>query len=144
MIHIIKRFSINFICNINIPQCYRAKVLKWAGVAIEDPRSTFIGYGTKFDTCNPSGIIIEKNVIITVGVTILSHYFDTSEAGIVFKTGQVHICQYVFIGANAIICNAVTIGEGAIIGAGSVVTRDIPPYEIWAGNPARFIKKRKV
>lgn len=36
----------------------------------------------------------------------------------------------------------VTIGKGAIIGAGSVVTKDIPPYQVWAGNPARYIKDR--
>lgn len=36
----------------------------------------------------------------------------------------------------------VTIGDGAVIGAGSVVTKDVGPYEIWAGNPARFIRKR--
>lgn len=47
-----------------------------------------------------------------------------------------------FIGTNTIVCADVTIGEGAVVGAGSIVTKDIPPYEIWAGNPARFIKKR--
>ena len=36
----------------------------------------------------------------------------------------------------------VTIHNGAVIGTGSVVTHDVPPYEIWAGNPARFIRKR--
>ena len=36
----------------------------------------------------------------------------------------------------------VTIGDGAVIGGGSVVTKDVGPYEIWAGNPARFIRKR--
>lgn len=36
----------------------------------------------------------------------------------------------------------VTIGNGAVIGAGSVVTKDVGPYEIWAGNPARYIRKR--
>lgn len=47
----------------------------------------------------------------------------------------------VFIGANSIILKGTTIGKGAIIGAGSVVCGKIPPYEIWAGNPARYIKK---
>ncbi len=42
---------------------------------------------------------------------------------------------------NTLIVNAVNIGDGAIIGAGSIVNRDIPAGEIWGGNPARFIKK---
>lgn len=49
----------------------------------------------------------------------------------------------VFIGANSIILKGVTIGEKAIVGAGSVVTRSIPDGEIWAGNPAKFIRKIK-
>lgn len=48
----------------------------------------------------------------------------------------------VFIGVNVCICSSVTIGEGAIVGAGSVVTKNIPPYQVWAGNPARYIKDR--
>lgn len=48
----------------------------------------------------------------------------------------------VWIGSRCLIKGGVTIGDGVIIGMGSVVTHDIPPYEIWAGNPARFIKKR--
>lgn len=47
----------------------------------------------------------------------------------------------VFIGANCIVMKGVTIGESSCIGAGSVVTGTIPPLEIWAGNPARFIKR---
>jgi acetyltransferase-like isoleucine patch superfamily enzyme len=46
------------------------------------------------------------------------------------------------IGTGAIILPGVRIGEGAIIGAGAVVTCDIPPYEVWAGVPARRIRKR--
>lgn len=42
----------------------------------------------------------------------------------------------------ALSSGGVTIGDGAVIGAGSIVTKDVGPYEIWAGNPARFIRKR--
>jgi acetyltransferase-like isoleucine patch superfamily enzyme len=48
----------------------------------------------------------------------------------------------VWVGNNVLIKGGVTIGDGSIIGMGSIVTKNIPPYEIWAGNPAKFIKKR--
>ena len=48
----------------------------------------------------------------------------------------------VWIGSSCLIKGGVSIGNGAIIGMGSVVTHDIPPYEVWAGNPAHRIKKR--
>jgi len=46
-----------------------------------------------------------------------------------------------FIGAHAIILKGVVIGKGSIIGAGAVVTKSVPDYEIWGGNPAKFIKE---
>lgn len=57
------------------------------------------------------------------------------------KHAPVTIKDGAFIGAHTIILKGVTIGEKSIVGAGSVVTKSIPDYEIWAGNPARFIKK---
>lgn len=48
----------------------------------------------------------------------------------------------VWIADKVLVKAGVTIGDGVVVGMGSVVTRDIPPYEIWAGNPAKFIKKR--
>lgn len=53
----------------------------------------------------------------------------------------IHIGERVFIGGHSIILKGVTIGDEAVIGACSVVTRDVPAREIWAGNPAKFIKK---
>ena len=59
------------------------------------------------------------------------------------KSSPVIIEDDVFIGASSIICKGVTIGARSIIGAGSVVTRSIPSDEVWAGNPARFIRSLK-
>jgi acetyltransferase-like isoleucine patch superfamily enzyme len=56
------------------------------------------------------------------------------------KCAPVVIEKDAFIGAHSTILKGVTIGEGAIVGAGSVVTKSIPENEIWAGNPAKFIK----
>ena len=56
--------------------------------------------------------------------------------------GDIVIGNDVWIGERATILSGLTIGDGAVIGGGSVVTKNVGPYEIWAGNPARFIRKR--
>ncbi|HAJ60189.1 MAG TPA: hypothetical protein DCP31_13785, partial [Cyanobacteria bacterium UBA8543] len=53
----------------------------------------------------------------------------------------IRIERNVWIGFDACVLPGVTIGEGAIVGARSVVTQDVPPYSVVAGNPARLIKK---
>lgn len=57
------------------------------------------------------------------------------------KTAPVTIKDNAFIGAKSIILKGVTIGENSIVGAGSVITKSVPDNEIWAGNPAKFIRK---
>ena len=56
--------------------------------------------------------------------------------------GKIVLADDVWIGSNALILSGVHVGQGAIIGAGSVVTKDVPPYAIVGGNPARVIKYR--
>jgi acetyltransferase-like isoleucine patch superfamily enzyme len=58
-------------------------------------------------------------------------------------TKKIQLEDDVWIGTSSVILQGVTIGKGAIISAGSIVNKSIPPYEIWAGVPARFIKKRE-
>lgn len=57
------------------------------------------------------------------------------------KISPVKICDKVWIGFNAIILKGVTIGEGSVVGAGAVVTKDVPPWTIVGGNPARIIRE---
>ena len=60
-----------------------------------------------------------------------------------FKSGKVHIKKNAFVGVNSVILPNVTIGENSIVGAGSVVNKDIPPNTIAAGVPVKIIKKLK-
>ena len=92
-------------------------------------------------------IIIEDNVMIGGGTCIYDTDFHSLTTAERLKdndekiaTGPVIIEQNVFIGANCTILKGVTIGKNSIVGACSVVTKNIPPNEIWAGNPAKFIK----
>lgn len=58
----------------------------------------------------------------------------------VVKSKPIKICDDAWIGMNCIILKGVTIGEGAIVGAGSVVTKDVPAWTVVAGNPAKVVK----
>jgi acetyltransferase-like isoleucine patch superfamily enzyme len=58
-----------------------------------------------------------------------------------WKVVPTRVCRRASIGSGVVILCGVTIGEGAMVGAGSVVTRDVAPYTIVAGNPARLLRK---
>jgi NDP-sugar pyrophosphorylase family protein len=68
------------------------------------------------------------------------HYKERTEKHAV-KTAPIVIGDNVWVGANCLILKGVNIGDRSVIGAGSVVTKNIPSDEVWAGNPAHFIKK---
>lgn len=124
----------------------RALLTKMGGVKIIDRKHVFIGEGCIFDSLYPERIKIGKHVHITMRCIILTHELDTNKNAIRWKPGgrDVIINDHTFIGANTVICKGVTIGSNVIVGASSVVTKDIPDNEIWGGNPARFIRKREL
>ena len=86
------------------------------------------------------GITIEDDVFIGPNVTFTNDLFPKSKNKN-FELKKTLIKKGASIGANATILAVITIGENALIGAGSVVTKDIPANEIWMGNPAKFHKK---
>jgi acetyltransferase-like isoleucine patch superfamily enzyme len=95
-------------------------------------------------------IKIDDNVMFGPGVKILggNHKFDL-DTPMFFQhkteeddDGSIIIENDVWIGANVIILPNVRIGEGCIVGAGSVVTRDLSKFSIYAGNPCKFLRKR--
>lgn len=105
----------------------------------------FINAGCYFES--QANITLMDDVIIGYGATILTtnHRFQDKKMSI---WNQGVICEPVviendvWIGARAIILPGIRIGKGAVIGAGAVVTKDVSPYTVVAGVPARELKKR--
>ena len=99
--------------------------------------------------CGFSGvsIVADKEVIIedyvTVGANAIIGDCDDHSEIYASEPRPVHICNHAWIGMNATIMKGVTIGEYAIVGAGAIVTKDVPPRAIVAGIPAKIIKYRK-
>jgi len=102
-------------------------------------------------------VLIGDDVMISWGVTIADHnshslkFSERSEDILSWKlkrknwqsvkVSRLKICDKSWIGFNSILLKGITVGEGAIVGAGSVVTKDVPPWTIVAGNPAKIVRE---
>lgn len=111
-------------------------------------KNTYIGENNNLRAAD--GVIeIGDGCLISQGITIVTSNHDIKRSlpiiqqGWVSKKGKIIVSDDVWIGANAVILPDVTIGEGAVIAAGSVVTKDVPEYSIVAGIPAKIIKYRE-
>lgn len=97
-------------------------------------RTADFSLSARFDKTYPTGIHIGPETYIAFDAAILSH--DTTRR--MYK--HTRIGRRCFIGARSIILPGVTIGDHCVVGSGSVVTKDVPPNSVVAGNPARILK----
>jgi len=125
---------------------------------VMEGRSVFIGRGTNILPGNRVGgpIRIGRYCAIAPECIFLSANHPTNWAGIQLRfykeivgvplegvtKGGIEVGSDVWLGTRVIVTPGVHVGDGAVIGAGSVVTRDVPPYSISAGTPARHIRDR--
>jgi acetyltransferase-like isoleucine patch superfamily enzyme len=123
------------------------------GSVVTIGNNTFVG-GSTFVCADR--IEVGNDVLISWGCTITDHnshavdwasrrndvsnWYGGKKEWTHVKIRPVKICDRVWIGFNSIILSGVTIGENAVIGCGSVVTKDVAPYSVVAGNPARLIR----
>jgi acetyltransferase-like isoleucine patch superfamily enzyme len=113
----------------------RAMLHRARGVKIG--KNVWISYNVILETGFPHLITIEEGAFIGIGVIVIAHFQDYLQA----PTGGVRIGRRAFIGPGVIILPDVEIGEGAVVTAGSVVTRSVPPMTLVQGNPAVPIAK---
>lgn len=101
---------------------------------------TVIGESAVLD--GRDSLIIGSHVAFATGVMVYNSQHDIRDPQFKAVSKPVHIEDYVFIGPRAIILPGVRVGKGAVIGAGAVVTKDVPPGTIVGGVPAQEIGKR--
>lgn len=121
------------------------------GTFVEIQRGAKIGHRCKISSHSfiCEGVTIEDEVFIGHGVTFTNDRFPraTNDDGTLQTASDwqclpTRVCRGAAIGSGATLLCGITIGARAMVGAGSVVTRDVPPGVIVAGNPARYINSR--
>ena len=93
---------------------------------------------------NLADVVIGSNVCISQGAYLCTGNHDWSDPAFGLMTKPITIRDGAWVGARALLAPGVTLGCCAVAAAGSVVTKDIPAYEIHAGNPARFVRRRVI
>lgn len=108
------------------------------GNRVKFGKNVFINHSAFFSASG--GIELEDGVSIAPGVRIATINHDFNQRHSIYTYGKVIIRKNAWIGMNVTICPGVTIGEYAVVGAGAVVTKDIPDYAVAVGSPAKVIK----
>lgn len=124
------------------------------GVTIGNPSllsvgdNCYLGTGAQFYAWNAS-ITVGDNVLIAAGAQLITRKHGFADINVPmaqqgYNNTPIVIEDDVWIGFQAIILPGVTIGRGSIVGAGAVVTKDVAPYSVVGGVPARLIRMRRV
>ena len=138
-----------------LPTFFRGKLLKCGNnvifrtpLVIENMDKVEIGDNVSFASYihiwGAGGVKIGGNTMIAshVAITSVDHDYRSQEAHKTAKLKPVVIGEKVWIGAHTIILPGVKIGDGAVIGANTIVNKDVPPNVIFVGSPGRIIKAR--
>ncbi len=128
------------------PRKLRPFLLRRLGAKVG--KGVFVGDHVLVDENHANLIIIDDHAHITGKTILLCHKRDLSDyyvgddyAKLPYQYGTIHLCKGCSTGTGTLIMPGVTIGEGAIVGAGSLVVKDIPAWTIAVGRPAKVIKE---
>lgn len=93
---------------------------------------------------NKAKVVIGPNSVISQGCFLCTASHDIGSSRLTLVSRDIKIGEWCWVAADAFVCPGVTIGDGSVVGARSVVTKDVKPWAVVAGNPAKFIKKREI
>jgi len=143
------RFRVDYPHQVRIGRRVELEADVWLKLVSDEARldigqHSFIGRGTEIDVSKE--VVIGDHVLIAPGVFITDHAHNMKAEKLIDSQGctstSVSIADDVWLGANSIILPGVSIGRGAVVGAGAVVTGDIPGNSVVAGVPARVLRER--
>lgn len=143
-----KFFWMTYQKNWMIDPCHDKRQKYWKKCGVKATGRFHVGADVYFDAQSAHHLTIDDDVWISSRCTILLHKRDISNyhEGDIYtdqptRALPVHICRGVAIGMDCTIMPGVTIGEGAVIGTGSLVTKDIPAWSLAIGRPATVVKQ---
>lgn len=93
---------------------------------------------------NVAPVVLHDNITVSQGAYLCTASHDISDPLNPLITSPIEIMDAAWVAADAFICMGVTIGEGAVVGARAAVFKDVDPWTVVGGNPAKFIKKREL
>lgn len=112
------------------------------------PKNLVMGANTCLDVnvnCyNVAPIIIDDNVTVSQGAFLCTASHDITDVKNPLITAPIHLCSQSWVAAEAFVGMGTTIGEGAVVGARAAIFKDVEPWTIVGGNPAKFIKAREM